>query len=268
MIKLIICGACGKMGLRIVANALVSDDFKLVGAIDRPGSPELGKDIGVLAGLGKDIGVKVSDRLEEVIKEGEVIIDFTNPESTMAHLELAIKHNKAMVIGTTGFSESRVKKIKELRNKIPCVLAPNMSLGVNLLFKLASETAKVLGNDYDIEIVETHHRMKKDAPSGTADKLAQVISNSLNRNLKDVAIHGREGISGERKKDTIGILSVRGGDIVGDHTVMFCGTGEKIELSHRATNRDTFAIGALRAAKFLIGKSPKLYDMQDVLGLR
>lgn len=266
MIKLIVSGACGKMGQRIIANA--SSDFKVMGAIEWSGSSCLGKDIGTAVGLGKEMGVQVTDNLKEVIKKCDVIIEFTNPKTTLVHLELAVKSKKAMVIGTTGFSEEQLKKVKKLGNKIPCVLSPNMSLGVNLLFKLAGEAAKILGDEYDIEIVETHHRLKKDAPSGTANKLAQVISESLNRNLKEVAVYGREGIASERKKETIGIMTVRGGDIVGDHTVMYLGTGEKIELSHRATNRDTFAIGALRAAKFVINKPPKLYDMGDVLGLK
>ncbi len=268
MIKLIVSGACGKMGQRIVTNACASQDFQLVGAIEHNKNPSLGKDIGITVGLGREIGILVTDDLEKIIKECDVIIEFTNPDTTLAHLDLAVQSRKAMVIGTTGLSEEQLSQVKKLGNQIPCVFSPNMSLGVNLLFKLAADTAKVLGNDYDIEIVETHHRMKKDAPSGTANKLAQVIAESLNRNLKDVAIYGREGISGERKKETIGIMTVRGGDIIGDHTVMYLGTGEKIELSHRATSRDTFAMGALRAAKYVVGKPPKLYDISDVLGLK
>jgi len=268
MIKLIVSGACGKVGQRIVTNACASNDFKLVGALEWTKHPNLGKDIGTVIGLGKEIGVPVTDTLEKVIRECDLIIDFTNPETTLSHLEQAVHYKKAMIIGTTGYNEEQLAKIKDLGNQIPCVLSPNMSLGVNLLFKLAAETARVLGNEYDIEIVETHHRMKKDAPSGTANKLAQVIAESLNRDLKKVAVYGREGITGERNKETIGIMTLRGGDIVGDHTVMYLGTGEKIELSHRATSRDTFAMGALRAAKFLVGKPAKLYDMQDVLGLK
>ncbi len=214
------------------------------------------------------LGVLISDELEHIIDEGEVLIEFTDPDTTLDHLGMAIEHNKAMVIGTTGFSDEQLEEIKEIAPQIPCVMAPNMSVGVNLLFKLAKEIAPVLGDDYDIEIVEAHHRKKKDAPSGTAMRIAEILAKALGRNLKGVGVYGRKGITGERTKKEIGIHAVRAGDIVGEHTITFAGTGERIEITHRAHSRDTFAQGALRAVKFVAKAKKGLYDMQDVLKLK
>ena len=255
MIKLIVSGACGKMGERIIANALTSKEFELVGAIERSGGPH----------IGLEVGIKVTDNLNDIIQKCDVIIDFTNPENTLTNLELAVKNKKAMVIGTTGFSETQLRKVKELGSQIPCVMAPNMSLGVNLLFKLAAESAKVLGDEYDVEIVEAHHRMKKDAPSGTAKKIAEVIAEEKGWDLKKVARYGREGLTGERKVDELGIRVIRGGDIVGEHTVLFNGPGETIQIKHTALSRDAFARGALVAARFVSNKKKGLYGMADVL---
>ena len=268
MTKIIVAGAGGKMGQRICANALASDKIQLVGAIERSGHPQSGTDIGLICGWGKQTGILLSENLDTLLPQADVLIEFTNPAITIAHLESVVKHGKAMVIGTTGLNDAELAAVQKLGSQIPCVLSPNMSLGVNLLFKMAAEAARILGDGYDIEIVETHHRLKKDAPSGTAVKLADVIANAVNRDMKKVGCYGREGITGERDKQTIGVLAVRGGDIIGDHTVMYLGTGEKVELSHRATSRDTFAAGALRAALFVAKQSPKIYDMQDVLGLK
>lgn len=268
MIKLIVSGACGKMGQRIIVNAANSMAFKVVGAIEHPNHPQLGNDIGLSAGLGDELAVHISDNLDKIMRLGDVVIEFTTPETTLDHLGLAVKTKKPMVIGTTGFSSAQLNELRNLGRQIPCVFSPNMSLGVNLLFKLVEQTAKTLGNEFDIEIVESHHRAKKDAPSGTANKLADIAANALGRKLPEVAVYGRKGITGERNQETIGVHAVRGGDMVGEHTVYFCGTGERIELTHRASSRDTFAIGALRAAKFIIDKPSGIYDMLDVLGLR
>ena len=203
--------------------------------------------------------------MEEIIQNADQIIEFTNPQVSLEHLEIAAKYKKAMIIGSTGFSGEEITKMKNLSRNIPFLFSPNMSLGVNLLFKLAAETAAALGDDYDIEIVEAHHRFKKDAPSGTAKKLAQEIAQAKGINLNEVAIYGREGIIGERKKGEIGIHSIRGGDIAGEHTVMFTALGERLQLSHKAHSRDTFAHGSIQAIKFMEGKSPGFYEMKDVL---
>lgn len=267
MIKAIVSGACGRMGSRII-NAIVNDeDIKLVGALEKKGHPNFGKDAGEVNGLEK-LGVLISDELEHIIDEGEVLIEFTDPGTTLNHLRMAIEHKKAMVIGTTGFSDKQLKEIKEIATQIPCVMAPNMSVGVNLLFKLAKDIAPVLGDDYDIEIVEAHHRKKKDAPSGTAIRIAEILAKALGRNLKESGVYGRRGTTGERTRKEIGIHAVRAGDIVGEHTITFAGTGERIEITHRAHSRDTFAQGAIRAVKFVVKAKKGLYDMQDVLKLK
>lgn len=264
MVKIIVSGACGRMGKRIIALAREDARIKIVGALENKTHTSIGKDVGEVLGLGK-INVSVEANLDKVIKKGEVIIEFTNPETTMEHLAVAGQSNKAMVIGTTGLNDDAVKEIKQAAGKIPIVIAPNMSAGVNLLFALVGDIAKKLGPDFDIEIMETHHRFKKDAPSGTAKRLAENIAAARGRKLKDIVVYGREGIPGERPKGEIGIHAIRAGDVVGEHTVVFAAKGERIELTHRAHSRDTFAQGALRAAKFIVNKSAKLYDMQDVL---
>ncbi len=264
MIKIIVTGACGRMGKRIAEMIIEQKDMELAGAVEREEHPSLGRDIGEILGRGQT-GVLLQDDLKKVIDRGEVIIDFTHPEATLGHLKLAGEHHKAIVIGTTGFGEERLAEVRDLAKNIPCVLSPNMSVGVNLLFKIAGQAARVLGDDYDIEIVEAHHRHKKDAPSGTAKKLAEILAEAVGRDLPEVAIYGRQGITGERPKESIGIHAVRGGDIVGDHTVIFAGPGERIELTHRAHSRDVFVWGAIRAARFLATASPGLYSMQDIL---
>lgn len=267
MVKIIVAGAAGKMGSRITALSKEYPELKLAGAFEKKGHPSIGKDIGAIVGIG-DIGLKLSGSLEEIINNSDVIIDFTSPESTKENLKLASQKGKAMVIGTTGLSKEDMKEIEPLTKKIPCVLASNMSTGVNLLLKVLKDIAKVLGDEYDIEIVESHHRLKKDAPSGTALKMAQVIADAVNRNLDEVAVYSRKGMIGQRTKKEIGIQTVRAGDIVGEHTVLFGGLGERIEITHKASSRDTFARGALRAAVWISGKPAGLYDMQDVLGLK
>ncbi|MCX7918454.1 MAG: 4-hydroxy-tetrahydrodipicolinate reductase [bacterium] len=268
MIKLIISGACGKMGQRIITNAVHTMSVKVVGAVEHPHHPQLGQDIGLVLGLGNALNVRITDTLDKIIHAGDVLIEFTNPETTLDHLGVAVYAKKPMVIGTTGFSTTQLNELRNLGQQIPCVFSPNMSLGVNLLFKLVEQTAKTLGAEFDIEIVESHHRGKKDAPSGTANKLADIAAQALGRTLSEVAVFGRKGITGERTKEEIGIHAVRGGDMVGEHTVYFCGIGERIELTHRASSRDTFALGAIRAAKFIVDKPAGIYDMLDVLGLR
>ncbi len=267
MVRIIVTGVTGRMGSRIAALAREYPDLEFAGAVERKGHEAVGKDIGRFAGTG-ETGVKVTDKLEDVIDKGDVIIDFTSTGSTLQHLKIAAGHKKAMVIGTTGFSKEDIQSIGSLCNGMPVVLAPNMSVGVNLLLKILQDVAKVLGDDYDIEIVEAHHRLKKDAPSGTALKMAQVIADAVNRNLDEVAVYARKGLTGERTKKEIGIQTVRAGDIVGEHTVLFGGLGERIEITHKASSRDTFARGALKAAAWIAGKKPGLYDMQDVLGLK
>ncbi len=264
MVKVIVTGAGGKMGRRISSLVMAEKDMELVGAVERQGHPSLGKDIGELLGLGKT-GLIVQENLKKVINSGQVIIDFSAPESTLTHLRLVVEHKKAMVIGTTGFSEEELREIKDLAKNIPCLMSPNMSLGVNLLFKVAGDVARTLGEGYDIEIVEAHHRRKKDAPSGTAKRLAAILSEARGKSLEKVAVYGRKGMTGERPKEAIGIHAVRGGDIVGDHTVIFAGEGERVELVHRAHSRDTFARGAIRAARFVATATNGLYSMQDVL---
>ncbi len=267
MTKIVVAGATGRMGSRIVALSLDYPGLQLAGAFERQGHKDIGKDIGLLAGWG-ECKVFLTDNVESVIEVGDVVIDFTIPAAAVRNAAIALSKKKAMVIGTTGLSPEEIDTIRKYSTEIPIVLAPNMSVGVNLLLKVLKEVARVLGDDYDIEIVEAHHRMKKDAPSGTALKMAQVISEAVNRDLGEVAVYARKGIIGERSKKEIGIQTVRAGDIVGDHTVLFGGLGERIEITHKASSRDTFARGALRAAQWISDKKPGFYDMQDVLGLK
>lgn len=267
MVKIIVTGATGRMGSRIVALSRDYRDLKLVGALERKGHESVGRDVGQLAGIG-EVNVRVTDQLGDIADGGDVVIDFTSTSATLEHVKTAAGHRKAMVIGTTGLSREEIQSIRDMGKGIPIVLAPNMSVGVNLLLKVLQDVARVLGDDYDIEIVEAHHRLKKDAPSGTALKMAQVIADAVNRNLDEVAVYARKGMTGERTKKEIGIQTVRAGDIVGEHTVLFGGLGERIEITHKASSRDTFARGALKAASWVAGRQPGLYDMQDVLGLK
>lgn len=264
MIKIVVAGCCGKMGRRIVSLAKEDKNILISGALEVPGHPLLGKDVGEVLGIGS-LKVQITDNIEEALRGGDCLIDFTAPIATMTHVERALKINKAMVIGTTGLTDKEQNKIREAASRIPIVMAPNMSIGVNLLFSLVGEVAKELGDGYQIEIVESHHKHKKDSPSGTALKLAQEIAKAKGLDLDKIAVYGRHGQGLGRTDKEIGIHAVRAGDIVGEHTVMYCGTGERIEITHRAYSRDTFAQGALEAAKFVVGKSPKLYNMQDVL---
>ena len=267
MIKAIVAGAAGRMGERIIHMIRQSQDIALIAAFEHPDHPNVNEDAGLVAGIGK-IGVNIAESLQEVIDLGDVLIDFTTPEATLGNLKLAVSHELSMVIGTTGFTGERLEEVTGLAKKIRCVMAPNMSVGVNVMFRIVGEMAEILGNDYDMEILEIHHRRKKDAPSGTALRLAQILATAVNRDLEKVAVYERRGLVGERSDEEIGIQTWRAGDVTGDHMVMFGGIGERLELTHRAHNRDNFARGALRAAKWIVKQPLGLYDMQDVLGLR
>ena len=260
MVKIAIAGAAGRMGRRIAALAIESEQFDIVSALEIPGHQAVGQDIGQLVGTGT-FGVEVSTELSAM---PDVLIDFTTPEGTMHWLEVARTHNFAMVIGTTGLTESQLAEISHSAAEIPIVHSPNMSVGVNVLLRTVGQLASILGEDYDIEITETHHRFKKDAPSGTAIALAKAICQATGRNFDEVAIFGRSGKS-PRQAGEIGIHAIRLGDTVGEHSVHFGCLGETITISHSAHNRDTFARGALRAAKWVVNKKPSLYTMQDVL---
>jgi 4-hydroxy-tetrahydrodipicolinate reductase len=267
MIRAIVTGAGGRMGGRVAGLIAETDGVELVGAVERKGHPAIGKDIGEGLGLGS-VGVLIGDDLAGCIEQGDVVIDFTSHEASADHLRIAASMGRAIVIGSTGFTAEEIKKIRETAGAVRCVLAPNMSIGVNVLLKVLADVAPILGDDYDIEIVEAHHHMKKDAPSGTALKIAQVVAESLGRDLDQVGVYSRKGMIGERTKAEIGIQTLRAGDIVGEHTVMFVGMGERLEFIHRAHSRENFARGALLAARWVVGQKNGIYDMQDVLGLR
>ena len=267
MVRIAVTGAAGRMGKSIINVIKDTAGAELAGAVERHDHPDIGKDEGEILGCGK-LGVKITENFEKVIKKADCVIDFTLPEATMHYLDIALENDVAMVIGTTGFSHQQRERLKEVGSKMKIVAAPNMSVGVNLLLKVVSDIAKVLDSSYDVEIVEAHHRLKKDAPSGTAMRFAEVLAYSLNRNLEKVAVYERHGIIGERKSEEIGIQTIRAGDIVGDHTIIFGGLGERIEITHRAQSRETFARGAVRAAMWLVKQPKGLYDMQDVLGLK
>ncbi len=267
MINVTVAGAAGRMGRRITALCLEHEEINVVGALERKGHEKVGEDIGSLLGI-SPTGIRLTDDIGEIIDSTDVLIDFTSPASTLHNLRAAADKGKAAVVGTTGFSKEALSDIRAISEKIPCVMAPNMSVGVNLLFKVLRDVARVLGDDYDVEIIEAHHRMKKDAPSGTALRMAEVIADALGRDLEEVAIYSRKGLIGERSRQEIGIQCIRAGDIVGEHTVIFGGIGERIEIVHKASSRDTFAKGAVRAALWVYGKAPGLYDMLDVLNLK
>jgi len=264
--KIAIVGASGRMGRMLIESALKDDGVELVAAIDQPGTSAIGKDAGEL--VGTPCGVSVTSEVEAAIAKADCLIDFTRPEGTLEHLAICCRHKVGIVIGTTGFDDDGKQVIADASRRIPVVFAPNMSVGVNVVFKLLDTASRILAEGYDIEIVEAHHKHKIDAPSGTALRMGEVVAQALGRDLKKCAIFGREGVTGERDPSTIGFATVRGGDIVGDHTVMYCGTGERVEISHKAGNRMPYALGSLRAARFLSGKENGLFDMQDVLGLR
>ncbi|MBU0482080.1 MAG: 4-hydroxy-tetrahydrodipicolinate reductase [Proteobacteria bacterium] len=267
MTKVIVAGAAGRMGRRISFMVDQHPDLQLVGGFEQPGNPEIGKDLGELAGVGP-VGASLSDDLLKIIDQGDVIIDFTFHEATMKFARIAAEHGKAMVIGTTGLSQENLAELKTLSANFPCVQSPNMAVGVNVLFKVARKVASILGDAYDIEIVEAHHRMKKDAPSGTALKLGEMVAEGVKRDLNKVGVFERHGIIGERGDKEIGIQTIRAGDIVGEHTVYYAGAGERLEITHRAHNRDNFARGAALAAAWIAGKQNGMYTMFDVLNLQ
>jgi 4-hydroxy-tetrahydrodipicolinate reductase len=266
MHKVAVAGASGRMGHMLIEEIRASGDCQLAGALDIAASPAIGND--AAAFLGHASGVPVTADLRTGLANAKVLIDFTRPEGTLAHLKACRELGVNAVIGTTGFNEDQKVRVAEYANDIAIVMAPNMSVGVNVTMKLLEMAAKALSTGYDIEIIEAHHRHKVDAPSGTALKMGEVIAGALGRNLKDCAVYAREGVTGERNPSTIGFSAIRGGDIVGDHTVLFAGTGERIEITHKAASRATYAQGSLRAVRFLAGKKSGMFDMFDVLQLR
>jgi 4-hydroxy-tetrahydrodipicolinate reductase len=264
--RVAVAGASGRMGRMLIEAVQAADDCKLTGALDIAGSSALGSD--AAAWLGASAGVPIVSDLREGLKNSQVLIDFTRPEGTLAHLAVCRELGVQAVIGTTGFSEAQKAEIAEYAKDVAIMLAPNMSVGVNVTLKLLEMAAKALSTGYDIEIIEAHHRHKVDAPSGTALKMGEVIAQALGRDLNDCAVYAREGVTGERDPSSIGFATIRGGDIVGDHTVLFAGTGERIEITHKSASRVTYAQGSLRAVRFLAGQKSGLFDMFDVLGLR
>ncbi|OED84964.1 4-hydroxy-tetrahydrodipicolinate reductase [Vibrio breoganii ZF-55] len=266
MVRIAVAGAAGRMGRNLVKATNVMEQATLGAANERPQSSLIGVDVGELSGEGK-LDVALVDDFSKVVDEFDVIVDFTAPENTLANLELCKEHGKAIVIGTTGFTESQKQQISEYAKDVSIVMAANFSVGVNLVFKLLEKAAKVMGDYTDIEIVEAHHRHKVDAPSGTAIGMGEAIANAMGNELSDVAVYAREGITGERTRDEIGFATIRAGDIVGEHTAMFADVGERVEITHKATDRMTFANGAIRAALWLGSKPAGLYSMTDVLDL-
>ena len=264
--RIAVAGASGRMGHMLIEALREAQDCRLAGALDIEGSPAIGSD--AAAFLGFTSGVPIVSDLRTGLQDAQVLIDFTRPEGTLAHLAVCRELGVQAVIGTTGFSEAQKAEVAEAAKEIAIVMAPNMSVGVNVTFKLLEMAAKALSTGYDIEIIEAHHRHKVDAPSGTALKMGEVIADALGRDLKDCAVYAREGVTGERDPSTIGFASIRGGDIVGDHTVLFAGTGERIEITHKSASRVTYAQGSLRAVRFLAEQRTGLFDMFDVLGLR
>jgi 4-hydroxy-tetrahydrodipicolinate reductase len=265
-IRVAIAGSGGRMGRTLIEAVMQAADVTLAAALESPGNPLLGKDAGEL--VGQPCGVAISDDVESALAQADCLIDFTRPEGTLSHLEVARKRGVHMVVGTTGLSIEQKLAIQDASRDIPIVFAPNMAVGVNAVFKLLDVAARILNEGYDIEVVEAHHRHKVDAPSGTALRMGEVVAAALGRDLAECAVYGREGHTGERPATQIGFSAIRGGDIVGDHTVLFAGTGERVEITHRAAGRMPYAHGSLRAARFMRGRTKGLYDMQDVLGLR
>lgn len=264
MLKVAVTGCAGRMGQEIAGLVLENKEMQLVGGVERKGHPFVGKPLYMTSPHAG--GPTMYDDLAKIIADADVVIDFTTPESSLDHFKIATSAGKGIVIGTTGFSKEQLAVVESMRDKARCVMSPNMSVGVNVLFKLVSEAAKMLSS-YDMEIVETHHKLKKDAPSGTAMRLAEVLAKETGRDLSKVGVYGRQGIIGERKPDEIAVMSLRLGDVVGEHTVFFGGHGERVELTHKATSRKNFAAGAVRAAGWLEGRKKGIYDMRDVLGL-
>jgi 4-hydroxy-tetrahydrodipicolinate reductase len=264
-LKIAIAGASGRMGRMLIEAVTAAPDATLAGALDREGNPFIGSDAGAFSG--QLTGVVIQSDLDKGLADADFLIDFTRPEGTLRHLEYCAAHGIKMIIGTTGFDDAGKAAIRAAAEKTAIVFAPNMSIGVNVTLKLLEMAAKNFSEGYDIEIVEAHHRHKVDAPSGTALKMGEVVAEALGRDLKTCAVYGREGVTGERDPSTIGFATVRGGDVIGDHTVMYLGIGERIEISHKASSRATFAQGSLRAARFLGERKTGLFDMNDVLGM-
>lgn len=265
--RIAIIGANGRMGKTLIEAVTLNSDAQLTAAVERPESSLIGADAGELAGIGKR-NVPITGSIADVVDQFDVLIDFTAPASTLNNAKVCAEHGKGMVIGTTGFSPEEKTTLLAYQQQIPLCIAANFSTGVNVCLKLLATAAQALANDYDIEIVEAHHRHKVDAPSGTALRMGEVIADTLNRDLRKVAVYGREGQTGARDRDTIGFATVRGGDVVGDHTVMFMADGERVEITHKASSRMSFARGAVRAAVWLQQQPKGLFDMQDVLNLR
>lgn len=266
MRRVAVIGAAGRMGKTLIEAIAQTEGAELTAAIERPESSLVGSDAGELAGVGRN-GVEVQDSLRKVLDDFDVLIDFTHPSTTLVNLELCRGAGKAMVIGTTGFTDQQKELLRTAATDIPIVFAPNFSVGVNLCLKLLDMAARVMGDEADIEIIEAHHRHKVDAPSGTALRMGEVVADAVGRDLKEVAVYGREGQTGARDRQTIGFATVRAGDVVGDHTVLFATEGERVEITHKASSRMTFARGAVRSAIWLDGRAAGLYDMQDVLSL-
>lgn len=267
MANIAISGASGRMGLNLIKACTLNNSAQLSAAIEWSGSSALGKDAGDIAGVENQNVILVSDISQEKATF-DIVVDFTRPEACIEKLEFCVANNKCIVIGTTGFTDEQKRQIEDASRTIPVVFAPNMGIGVNVTLKLLELAARAIGESVDIEVIEAHHRHKVDAPSGTALKMGEVVAEAMNKDLKDCAVYAREGITGEREEGTIGFSTIRGGDIVGEHTVMFIDEGERIEISHKATSRMTFATGAVRAACWLVNQPAGLYDMQDVLGLK
>lgn len=267
MVRIAVTGAGGRMGRMLMEAIHQHEQLRLTAALEQAGTSLLGADAGELAGLGRN-GVVVGDDLSAVVDQFDVLIDFTAPTATVRHAQICAQHGRKLVVGTTGFDGEQKARVLQVAEQTAICMASNFSTGVNLCFKLVEMAAQVLGDDVDIEIIEAHHRHKVDAPSGTALSLGQVVANTLGRDLDTVAVYGREGQTGARRDDTIGFATIRAGDIVGDHTVMFAAEGERVEISHKASSRMAFARGAVRAAAWLADKPDGLYDMQDVLELK
>lgn len=265
-IRYAIAGSSGRMGRTLIEAVQQDPSASLAAALEHGGSPLLGKDAGEL--VGAPCGIMIGADLDAALAVADCLIDFTRPEGTLMHLEACRRHRVKLVIGTTGFSAAGRKAIEDAAREIPVVFAPNMAVGVNAVFRLLDVAARILGAGYDVEVIEAHHRHKVDAPSGTALRMGEVVAAALGRDLAECAIHGREGHTGERPESQIGFSAIRGGDIVGDHTVLFAGVGERIEITHKSASRMPYALGALRAARFLSGRDHGLFDMQDVLGLK
>jgi 4-hydroxy-tetrahydrodipicolinate reductase len=262
--KLAIAGSSGRMGRMVIEAVVAADDLSIAAALERADSPHIGEDCALF--LGRKSGVNITSDPAS-IGRADVLIDFTRPEGTLKHLQACVEQRVRAVIGTTGFDDSGRQQIEEAARSVPVVFSPNMSVGVNVAFRLVELASRMLSDDFDVEIVEAHHRHKVDAPSGTALRLGELIASAQGRLLPEVAVHGRHGLTGPRRSRSIGFSVIRGGDLVGEHTVMFAGAGERIEITHRASSRMTYALGSLRAARFLAQRGPGLYDMRDVLGL-